>query len=114
MTAMPPRILIVGTSLLLAGLESLLKRQPGITLMSIKDHQPTVVEIELFQPSAIIFERESKLEMDITRYMASHPDLLMIGLDPSDERAVVWSGTIHQLATSEDVTELILAKIENS
>jgi hypothetical protein len=104
---------MIGNSIFLAGLVDLVQKQAGIQLITLKGNEPVRTALESYQPHIIIYSRLSLEEKDITRYITSHSETTAIGLDASDDRAVVLSGTQYPISSVNDLTNLIFSMIQS-
>lgn len=102
---------MIGNSIFLSGLVDLVQKQPGIELAKFKAGEPFRIPLEEFLPMIIIYDHLSADEKDVTRYITSHPDTAAIGLNASENKAVVLSGAQHPLFTINDFTQLIASMI---
>ena len=113
MTMSPLRIVMIGNSIILAGLVDLAQIQSRIEFITLNENEPVRPALESYQPNIIIYSRLSLEEKDVTRYISSHSETTAIGLDASDDRAVVLSGTQYPISSINDFTNLILSMIHS-
>ena len=102
------KVLIVGSSLSLAGIGACLKLEDNLDVDCVDPHDSCFLEhLEVFAPQAIIFDLRNlpiDLDMDLLR---QQPGLLMIGVDPSSDEVFLLKGQCRKVVTTGELTQLI-------
>ncbi len=106
--AMASRVVLYGSSLILAGVGESLRKYPQLDVVTVDAScTPSEPDLHSLQPSAVIVDlgvmaRETAFEL-----LRDHPNLLLIGLDPGGNRLLVLSGQQARTLTTEDLVRLI-------
>lgn len=98
--------MIVGSTVILAGIEASLDLDPGC---EIAGHAPSLDpnELRALRPDVVIFELAAGTP-DFGFSLAQElPGLLLIGIDPETNRALLWSGWEAEALTSRDLAQAI-------
>jgi hypothetical protein len=101
------RVLLYGESLVLAGMEAILNREPSLEVIA----RALISENELraVQPDVIIYDT-STLQPGFQFLLAQElPDILLIGVNPENNQMQVWSSrTLYELS-GDDLIAIILS-----
>jgi len=107
------KVVLIGNSLLMAGVEASLKDRPDMDARRI-DAAPLDVMQQLgaLQPDVVIFDLTApdSLFSDSqfpTAILQKHPGLSLIGLDPNSNKALVLSGEEHTVLAANDLAQAI-------
>jgi len=107
------KVVLIGNSLLIAGLEASLKDRPEMDARRI-DVTPfdVVQQLDILQPDVIIFDLTvlDSLFSDsqfLTTILQKHPGMLLIGLDPNSNKALALSGQEHTVLAANDLAQAI-------
>ncbi|MCJ7556197.1 MAG: hypothetical protein MUP90_04695 [Gammaproteobacteria bacterium] len=92
--------------MILAGIAASIGMDPDFEVVG---HEVTIDQQDLYalHPDVVIFDLEA-VQPDF-RYMLAQelPGLLLIGIDPETNRAVVWSGQKAEGMSSQDLVQVI-------
>ena len=101
-------VLIFGKSLYLAGIGVCLKNVEGLDVLKIDPQSPNAKQrLDALSPDALLFDLSnppSDLDMALLR---SNPDLLLIGVDPSNSEILVLKGQCSRVMTTNELNKLI-------
>ena len=100
------RVLICGSSVALAGIETSLSLDPGCEVLS---HALPIDRDELrtLQPHAILFDLNAVPADFVYTISRELPGLLLIGIDLETNRAVLWSERQAVGMSSQDLVDVI-------
>ena len=102
------RVVVYGNTLSMAGIAASLKAEENLEVICVDPHQPTARQnlIEL-DPKTIIFDRtEPQPELDLA-LLREQPSLLLIGVDPSSDDALVFSGQLTRVLSGKELARLV-------
>ena len=101
------RAILYGNSLILEGVRAELSGHPGMEVL-IFDQFPNdlLEEMRLLKPAAIIFDLAAD-QTDFPLAMLQQPGLLLIGIDPETQHALVWSGRQVRAVVAADLITII-------
>ncbi len=103
-----PAIVLYGTSLALATIESALQEYGGVRVVRV-GAWPADASIWLaaLDPAAVVFDRLATRPDFAIPLLDQHPDVLFVGIDPSSDRLVVLSGRHNQPKSAAELVRLI-------
>lgn len=107
------KVVLVGNSLLMAGVAASLKDRPEMDTLRIDATPPDVEQrLNAFQPDVVIFDLTApdSLFSDPhfpTAILQKHPGISLIGLDPNSNKALVLSGQEHTVLAPNDLAQAI-------
>lgn len=106
-------VLVYGRSLNLAGIGACLKLEEGLDVFEINPQDPDArQQLEDLTPEVILFDLTDPLnELDMA-LLRSKPDLLMIGVDPSNDEVLFLKGHSSRVATAGELSKLITNQTE--
>jgi CheY-like chemotaxis protein len=103
-------VAICGDSLLLAAIETSLRRSSSMELLRVSTGPRAVEALAGFKPDVILFDITAPDACFSLTFLQSHPDSLLVGLDLDQSTALVLSGETRTLVTAEDLAQIVLAK----
>jgi hypothetical protein len=102
------RVVVYGNTLSMAGIAASLKAETTLEVICVDPHEPTTRQTLLeLDPKTIIFDRTQphpELELALLR---EQPGLLLIGVDPSSNDALILSGQLTQVLSSRDIARIV-------
>ncbi len=102
------RVVVYGNTLSMAGIAASLKAESTLKVICVDPHEPTTRQTLLeLDPKTIIFDRTQphpELELALLR---EQPGLLLIGVDPSSDDALVLSGQFTRILSGKDLAKLV-------
>jgi DNA-binding NarL/FixJ family response regulator len=107
------KVVLVGNSLLMAGVEASLQGRSEMDARRIDATPPDVVQrLNALQPDVVIFDLTApdSLFSDphfSTAILQKRPGISLIGLDPNSNKALVLSGEEHTLLAANDLARAI-------
>ncbi|HSN93860.1 MAG TPA: hypothetical protein VLR89_02220 [Anaerolineaceae bacterium] len=102
------RVVVYGNTLTMAGIAASLKAEESLEVICVDPHEPTARQslIEL-DPKTILFDRtEPHPELDLV-LLREQPGLLLVGVDPSSDDALVLSGQFTRVLSGKDLAKLV-------
>jgi hypothetical protein len=103
-----PLILICGESLLLAGLETSLRRAPGLQVLHLST---CALPGEARLPEAggvVVYDQAETGLRQLAPWLADCPHLTLLGLDAENDRVHVVTGQSRAVLAVGDLTRLVL------
>lgn len=101
------RTILYGNSLILEGVRAELAGDPNLDVIMLDQPlQGPLEELRLLNPAVIIFD-SSAIQSDFLLALLLRPGLLLIGIDPETQHALVWSGRQVRAVTSADLIGII-------
>jgi hypothetical protein len=96
------RVLLFGDTLLLASLRVSLLSYSGLDVLDVTDSVASEEELLTLHPDVVIFDVAGEQPTILHNLTEALPDLLLIGIDPSHSRGLVWSRhQLQELSTSD-------------
>jgi len=96
------RVLLYGRSLILGTVGTSLQQCPHLEIVSLAPPLPTAQELGTLMPDVVIFDVEAARPEFAISLLEVRPSLLLIGLDPGSNQALLWSGRrVSELSTQE-------------
>jgi hypothetical protein len=100
-------MILYGNSLILEGVRAELSGDPSIEVhMLDQPLEEPLEELRLLNPAAIIFD-SSAIQSDFPLAMLQQTGLLLIGIDPETQQALVWTGRQSAAAAAADLIRII-------
>ena len=95
------KVLLYGDTLLLAGIRASLASYSGLTLCDVSSSVTNEEELLSLQPDVVIFDVGAVQPATLQDLTEKLPDLLLVGIDPSHSRGLVWSRQhLRELSTN--------------
>ena len=102
-------VIVYGDSVVLAGVRTSLSFDPAFEVIACA-FPLTDQELRALQPPAIIFDAQA-VQPEFRYALAQEmPGLLLIGIDPSANQVVVWSGQQLRELSTQDLVKVINQK----
>ena len=113
MAARKTRVVIIGESIFLAGVQALLEKTPGVEVLAYRpgvetEGLPVMVDLLRLQPDVLVYHAEGEAAQFILTAFHHHPEICLIGLEWEEQRAIVVQGHAHRLVDAGDLNALIL------
>jgi len=100
-------VLLYGQSLLLSGVAASLAECPGLQVARAATWPEAGRRLAEAVPDVLIFDLANSNESHILPLLFKNPGLLLIGLDPEHNRAVLLGGQETRALTLERVREIV-------
>lgn len=101
------RVILLGDSLILAGVQARLTGVSGLEVIALgRSAEATAATISALHPAVVIFDL-GEGQPDFPLSLLHHPDLLLVGINPETHQALVWSGQIEAVQAASDLLGLI-------
>jgi len=101
------RTILYGNSLILEGVRAELAGDSNLDVIMLDQPlQEPLEELRLLKPAVIIFD-PSAIQSDFPLAMLQQPGLLLIGIDPETQHALVWSGRQVRAVVAADLITII-------
>jgi hypothetical protein len=101
-------VLLYGRSLLMSGVAASLEHCTGLRILRATTWSEASRLMSEQRPDVFIFDLTNATESDIFALLVANPTLLIIGLDPECNRAVLVSGHEAQSLTVTQIAEMAL------
>jgi hypothetical protein len=101
------RILLYGNSLVLGGIGASLRDEDRFEVVRLPQCLPATSDVEALAPDVIVFDIETPGSAAAFSALESHPDLIILGVDPDDNVVQLWSGRQYRELSIKDLTALI-------
>jgi hypothetical protein len=101
------RVLLYGRSVLLGTLRASFERYPDLEVVSLSPPFPSSQELNALAPDAILFDVETAHPEAAFALLGTRPGLLLIGIDPSANQALLWSGRHLRELSTQDLVQVI-------
>ena len=100
------RLLLYGTSLILETVGAWLTRYPHLEIISLASPLAPQ-ELDALAPDVIIFDVDGVRPEAALALLETRPWLSLIGIDPSTDQMLVWSGQHSRATTMQDLAQAI-------
>jgi len=107
-------VLLYGQSLLLSGVAASLAECPGLQVARAATWAEAGQRLAEGVPDVLIFDLTNSNESHILPLLLKNPGLLLIGLDPECNRAVLLSGQQARSLTLNQIREIVTEKDDRS
>ncbi len=101
------RVLLYGRSLILGTVGASLKRYPHLELVALAPPLPSPQELGALAPDVIIFDVEAARPEAAIALLEACPSLLLIGIGPSSDQMLLWSGQQSRALAMQDLVQAI-------
>ena len=107
------KVVLIGNSLLMAGLEPSLNDRSEMDARRIDATQPDAMQqLDALQPDVVIFDLTAPDSLFAdpqfpAAILQKHPGMSLIGLDPNSDKALVLSGEEHTVLAANDLAQAI-------
>ena len=102
------RILLYGGSVFFLSVEAILRQDPSLELVhvnaSIANLRDQLAELE---PTVIVFDRTATAAELLLPLLLKQPALVLIGLDPDSDEALVLAGQSSTILSAKDLSRLV-------
>ena len=96
------RVVLFGRSLILGTLGASLRHYPDLEVVSLSLPLPSAQELSALAPDVILFDMGSGRPEAAFSLLGTRPGLLLIGIDPSTNQALLFSGRqLRELSTQD-------------
>ena len=106
----PIQVVIYGNSIFMAGVETILRDQPGVDVTRLAPDIRSLPDFGCLKPDVILYDSTAPEAALALRFLQQHPDVTLIGLDVDGDKAVVVSGREHTMVTTDDLAQVVLAR----
>jgi len=106
----PIQVIIYGSSIFMAGIETILQAQPGIDVTRLAPDIRSLPDFGCLKPDVILYDSNAPEATLALRFLQQHPDVTLIGLNGNGHKAVVVSGREQAVVTTDDLAQVILAR----
>jgi hypothetical protein len=96
-----------GRSVILGTLEASLERYPDLEVLSLSPPFPSGQELCLLAPDVILFDMETPRPEAAFALLGTRPHLQLIGIDPSTNQVLVWSGRQFCELSTQDLVRVM-------
>ncbi len=102
------KILLYGNSTCLTGIAANLSQCPGLAVTSTDADDPgPQQDLAALNPDVIIFDAESAHPQPALSWLSQCPHLSLIGVGPSSDQMLLWSGQHSRAVTMKDLIDVI-------
>lgn len=108
------RVILYGNTLILEGVRASLVARPDLELIRLDASIENLsARVQDFCPVVFIFDLQA-VRADFQLSLLQQPGLLLIGIDPETQQAMVWSGRQEAAVVAADLITVIVPKDPNS
>ena len=100
-------MVLYGRSVILGTLRASFERYPDLEVVSVSPPFPSAEELSLLTPDVILFDTETTRPEAVFALLGTRPGLLLIGIDPSANQALVWSERRLRELSTQDLVQVI-------
>jgi hypothetical protein len=108
------RVVLYGRSVILGTLRASFERYPDLEIVSLSPPFPSAQELGALKPDVILFDSENARPEAAFALLGTRPGLLLIGIDPSANQALLWSGRQLRELSTQDLVRVIHAGNDGS
>jgi len=101
------RVVLYGKSVILGTLRASFQRYPDLEVLSLSPPFPSAQELGALAPDVILFDMETGRPEAAFSLLGTCPGLLLIGVDPSTNQALLWSGRQLRELSTQDLVKLM-------
>ena len=101
------RVVLYGRSVILGTLRASFQRYPDLEVLSLSPPLPSAQELGALAPDVILFDMEIGRPEAAFSLLGTCPGLLLIGVDPSTNQALLWSGRQLRELSTQDLVQLM-------
>jgi hypothetical protein len=101
------RVVLYGRSVILGTLRASFERYPDLEVVSLWPPFPPAPELNALAPDVILFDIETGRPEAAFALLGTRPELLLIGIDPSANQALLWSGRQLRELSTHDLVQVI-------
>jgi hypothetical protein len=102
------RLVFYGNSMFLAGIRAKLEHLTSLKLITVAADSPeAAAQVDSCNPLAVLFDLAADHPRFAVSLLRRHPDLLLIGVDPSSEELLVLSCHPAVALNMSDLVEII-------
>ena len=96
------RVILYGDSLILETVGASLQKHPQLEVIALSNPYPSAEQLAAMKPDVILFDMGTPRPEAAFSLLATCPGLLLIGVNPDCNRAVLWVGQqLCELSTSD-------------
>ena len=108
------RVVLVGSSLMLAGVRASLEAYPSLEVITLEVSPSEVVqELRALHPASVILDLTTVAPEFPLSLLQEQPGLL-IGIDPGSDRTWLWSGRQSRELSMRELAEVIQAHVRDT
>ena len=101
------RVILYGRSVILGTLNASLQHYLDLEVVSLSPPFPSTQELNSLAPDVILFDIETGCPEAPFSLLAVLPGLLLIGIDPSSNQALLWSRRHLRDLSTQDLVQVI-------
>ena len=113
----PAIVLLLGSSLLMAGLQTSLKTAEHVQVVCMESLGPySEVQVKALRPGAIVFDSLERYDQDwprLARLVKDNPNLVLLGMDAASSDLIVLSSERHTINNLTDIVHVIEARSQH-
>jgi hypothetical protein len=105
------RVVVYGNTLNLAGIAASLKAEASLEIICVDPQNSTARQsLNALDPETIIFDRSDPHTALDLALLREQPGLLLVGVDPSSNEALVMSGQLTRVLSCKDLARVVSAQ----
>jgi hypothetical protein len=101
------RVVLYGRSVILGTLRASFQHYPDLEVLALSPPLPSAQELGALAPDVILFDMETGRPEAAFSLLGTCPGLLLIGVDPSTNQALLWSGRQLRELSTQDLVQLM-------
>jgi hypothetical protein len=100
-------VVLCGRSVILGTLRASFERYPDLEVVSSASPLASVEELSALAPDVILFDIEGASPNAAFALLGTRPGLLLIGVNPSTNQTLLWSGRHLRELSTQDLVQVI-------
>ncbi len=101
------RVVLCGRSVILGTLRVSFERYPDLEVVCLSSPFPLEAELSSLAPDVILFDAQTGRPEAAFSLLGTCPGLLLIGIDPSTNQALLWSGRHLRELSTQDLVQVM-------
>lgn len=103
-----------GRSVILGTVGASLQTYPDLEVLSLSAPFPSAEELSALAPDVVLFDVETGRPEAAFSLLGTCPSLLLIGIDPSTNQALLWSGRYLRELSTQDLVRMIKKEVPDT
>lgn len=101
------RLLVYGRSVILGTVGASLQRSDRVEVITLAPPLPPLADLLFMAPDVIVFDVEATHPAAAFPLLESCPRLLLIGVNPTTDQVMLWSGSPMRAVTTQKLIDVI-------
>lgn len=101
------RLVLYGRSVILGTVGASLQHCPTVEVIPLSPPLPAPRDLVALAPDIVIFDVEATPPLTAFPLLEAFPNLLLIGVNPSTDKVLLWSGAQMRAVSAQDLIDVI-------